>query len=131
MWGKPGTDGTDPDFSRQELGERPVCPHIPIIARNTICEITINGHTKLLALRGNRDKQPHMLLDSTTRHELDVENGCTYDVEIHTVSWFSYWKWAWGAADPGYRLAMQISLISFALGLIGLILGLLPLITHH
>jgi hypothetical protein len=101
------------------------------IARNTICEITINGHTKLLALRGNRDKQPHILLDSTTRHELDVESGCTYDVEIHKVSWLSYWKWAWGAADPGYRLAMQISLISFALGLIGLILGVLPLVTHH
>jgi len=101
------------------------------VARNTICEVTIAGKTKLLALRGCRDKDPKILLDSSTRIELSVEVGQTYDVTIHRVRWFGYWKWAWGAADPAYRLTTQISLISLALGVIGLILGLLPLMLAH
>jgi hypothetical protein len=101
------------------------------VARNTICKVTINGRTKLLALRGCKDKEPKILLDSSTRTELGLEVGQTYEVTIRRVHWFGYWKWAWGAADPAYRLTTQISLISLTLGVIGLILGLLPLITPH
>jgi hypothetical protein len=101
------------------------------VARNTICSVTINGKTKLLALRGCRDKEPKILLDSSTRHELSVEVGQNCEVSIQRVHWFGYWKWAWGAADPAYRLTAQISLISLALGVIGLILGALPLLFAH
>jgi hypothetical protein len=101
------------------------------VARNTICKVTVGGKTKLLALRGCRDKEPKILLDSSTRLELGLEVEQSYEVSIHKVHWFGYWKWAWGAADPGYRLTAQISLISLALGVIGLILGLLPLLLPH
>jgi hypothetical protein len=110
-------------FRKTESGEH--------VARNAICKLTVGGKTKLLALRGCRDKEPKILLDSSTRSELGLEVEQSYEVSIQKVHWFGYWKWAWGAADPAYRLTAQISLISLALGVIGLILGLLPLLLPH
>jgi hypothetical protein len=101
------------------------------VDRNTICKVTVGGKSKLLALRGCREKEPKLLLDSSTRHELDLEVEKSYEVEIHRAGWFGYWRWAWGAADPAYRLTAQISLISLGLGVIGLFLGLLPLLLPH
>jgi hypothetical protein len=98
------------------------------IARNTICKVTVGNKSKRLALRGCRERDARLQLDSSTRIELGVEPGQSYEVKIQRVHWLGYWLWAWGAADPSYRLTAQISLISLGLGVIGLILGLLPLI---
>ncbi len=35
------------------------------------------------------------------------------------VGWLGYWRWAWDAADPAYRVSAQISLISLFLGVLG------------
>ncbi|HXM60185.1 MAG TPA: hypothetical protein VN950_04960 [Terriglobales bacterium] len=96
------------------------------VDKHAICKVTIGIKTKLLALRGCRDlDDPRIHLDATTRTDLDVKVGQSYEVTIHPVRWFGYWKWAWGAADPAYRLTAQISLLSLVLGVIGLLLGAL------
>jgi hypothetical protein len=107
------------DYRRTESGDR--------IKRNTICKVTIGRKSKKLALRGSPVKEAQILLDSPTRHELEVQVGQSYDVKIQRVRWLGYWQWAWSAADPSYRLTAQISLISLALGVIGLLLGALSL----
>ena len=97
------------------------------IRRATICNVTIGDKNKLLALRGCRDRDARILLDSSTRLDLDVQVGESYEVELHRVGWLGYWRWAWDAADPAYRVPAQISLISLVLGVIGLLLGALSL----
>ncbi len=101
------------------------------IRRAKICEVTINGKTRLLAVRGCEEKDARILVDSPTRHKLDIDVGKSYEVKLRPVWWFGYWKWAWSAADPAYRVPAQISLISLVLGIIGLFLGLWPIISPH
>lgn len=101
------------------------------IRRAKICEVTVNGKSKLLAVRGCPENDARILVDSPTRHELDIDVEKLYGVELRPVWWYGYWKWAWNAADPAYRVPAQISLISLALGIIGLFLGLWPIISPH
>ena len=116
------------------------------IRRAKICTVTIRAAAaspardthKLLAIRGCPEKDARILLDSPTRHELDVVVGESYEVELRPVGWLGYWRWAWNAADPAYRVPAQISLISLTLGVIGLLLGALslwpivePWLKHH
>jgi hypothetical protein len=98
------------------------------IRRATICNVTINGKTKLLAVRGCPEKDARILIDSPTRHEFDIEVGSSHEVELRPVKWLGYWKWAWQAADPAYRIPAQISLVSLILGIIGLLLGAWPVV---
>lgn len=98
------------------------------IHRNTICNVSIGNKSKLLVIRGWRIDDPAIALDSSTLEDLGVELGGTYDVTLTPVFWAGYWRWAWGAADPAYRIAAQISIISLALGVIGLALGIIALI---
>jgi hypothetical protein len=99
------------------------------IRRAKICKVTIGEKQKLLAVRGCLEKDARILLDSPTRIDLGVRAGESYEVELCPVGWLGYWRWAWAAADPAYRVPAQISLISLILGVIGLILGVLPLLS--
>jgi hypothetical protein len=98
------------------------------IRRAKICNVTVGGKQKLLAIRGWPEKEALILLDSPTRNQLGVAVGEAYEFQVRPVKWLGYWRWAWGAADPAYRVPAQISLISLVLGVIGLVLGLLPFI---
>lgn len=103
------------------------------IRRNKICDVTIGGKHKLLAIRGCSEKDARILLDSPTRLELAVRVGDSCEVDLNPVRWLGYWRWAWNASDPAYRVPAQISLISLILGVIGLFLGALalwPLVPH-
>ena len=96
------------------------------IRRGTICRVSIGGKHKLLTVRGCRATDPRILLDSPTRIALGkLQAGTLHDVELRPVGSMGYWRWAWGAADPAYRVPAQISLISLVLGIIGLVLGIL------
>src|SRR5580698_9493238 len=93
------------------------------IHRSTICKVRIGDKQKLLAIRGLPSREPEILLDSSTRGDFGVSLGQECTVELHPVGWLGYWRWAWNAADPGYRVPAQISVISLILGVIGLIIG--------
>jgi hypothetical protein len=97
------------------------------IRRAKICEVTIGDKHKLLAIRGCHENDARILLDSPTRFEFNLRVGTSYEIELRPVGWFGYWRWAWNAADPAYRVPAQISMISLILGIIGLFLGVLSL----
>jgi hypothetical protein len=99
------------------------------IRRAKICKVTVGEKHKLLAVRGCPEPDARILLDSPTRSELGMRVGESYTVELRPVWWLGYLRWAWGAADPAYRVPAQISLVSLVLGVIGLLLGVLPLLT--
>jgi hypothetical protein len=98
------------------------------IRRAKICKVIIGDKHKLLSIHGCQEKDAVILMDSITRDDLGVHKGNAYEVVLQPVRWLGYLRWAWGAADPAYRVPAQISLISLILGLIGLFLGLLGLI---
>jgi hypothetical protein len=101
------------------------------IRRAKICEVTINGKSKLLSVLGCSEKDARILVDSPTRDDLEIEAEHPYEVKLRPVWWYGYWKWAWNAADPAYRVPAQISMISFLLGVIALFLALWPIISPH
>ena len=98
------------------------------IRRAKICNVIIGDKQKLLSIHGCPKNDAIILMDAITRHDLGVHAGDSYEVVLRPVKWWGYLRWAWGAADPAYRVPAQISLISLILGFIGLLLGLLGLI---
>lgn len=97
------------------------------IRRAEICDVTIGDKHRLLAIHGCPIKDARILLDSPTRIYFDVEIGSSYEVKLCPVGWFGYWRWAWKASEPAYRVPAQISLVSLFLGVVGLLLGALSL----
>ena len=74
------------------------------IHRGKICNVIIGDKKKLLAIRGWPEKDVVILMDSPTRLDLGIKVGTSYEMELHLVKWLGYWRWAWGAADPAYRV---------------------------
>ena len=92
----------------------------------TICTVTVGSKSKRLSIRGwDETDDPVILLDRTTRLELGVEIGQTYEVALKPVTLVGSWIWACRSADPAYRFPAQMSLISLALGVISLALGVI------
>lgn len=97
-------------------------------SRSKVCKVIVGDKHKLLAIHGSPEKDARIMLDSPTRIDLGhLKVGSSYDVELRPVGWLGYWRWAWNASEPAYRVPAQISLISLVLGVIGLLLGALSL----
>jgi hypothetical protein len=95
-----------------------------------ICLISVGGKSKWVIARGLKIEQGVVRMDQNVRAELDVNVGDICDFKLSRISWLKSLWFPWKASDPIYRIPAQLSLISFALGLIGLILGLVPLVHH-
>jgi hypothetical protein len=97
------------------------------IRRGQICDVTISGKHKLLAIRGCSPtaKDARIQLDHPTQSDLDVQPGDSCEVEFRPTGLMGYLRWGWRAIDPSYRVPFQISMVSFFLGLVGLLLGIL------
>lgn len=68
-------------------------------------------------------------LDLETRERLgNLALNTEYEFKIHRSTWVERVTWAWAATDPAYRIASKISIVSFILGIIGLILGVLSFV---
>lgn len=98
------------------------------IHRGSICEITINGRRKLLTVRGWDEGGDVIMLDQSTRQHFDIHAGDIHEVQLKRGGWIAHVRWAWNAADPGYRIPFQISMVSLALGLVGLLLGVISML---
>ena len=99
------------------------------IGKAEICNVTIGNKHKLLTVRPCKEgvSDASIFIDFPTRVDLGVELGVTYEVEVRRVRWLGYWRWAWNASDPSYRIPLQIRLVSLILGFIGLFLGALSI----
>lgn len=59
---------------------------------------------------------------------LDLEHEETHLLNVTPARWYSLYAWYWRHPDPGYRVAMQLAMVSIGLGVVGLALGILSLI---
>jgi hypothetical protein len=102
--------------------------HRRAIKAGQICSIIANGATVLAAARGApKNDVKGIWLGDERIHKLHLKEGAQADFEIKKARWDQQFTWLWYATDPANRTAGRLGVISFALGLIGLTLGLIPL----
>jgi hypothetical protein len=97
------------------------------VRRGAVCKLIVNRRSKLVTVHGCPLRGARIQIDSKLRTDLGLDQGCSYEFELRLISWTGYWRWAWTASDPAYRVPAQMSLISLVLGLIGLLLGLISI----
>jgi hypothetical protein len=101
------------------------------IARGHVVRIHANGQCGYVVVRGYDYKanEPHdglIFVDSTWRGKLKLEVDESYEVTLERVGRLADWLWIWRANDPLIRIPAQISLISFFLGILALLLAIPP-----
>ena len=96
--------------------------HIP---RGCICRISTGGKSKWVIVHGREIDDNAIEMDVNLRLALAVKKNHPYSFEIKRICWpLSLW-FPWKASDPIYRIPAQLSLISFILGLVLGLAGLL------
>jgi len=102
--------------------------HIP---RGSICRIAVGDKSKWVIVHGREPDDRDIQMDLNVRLALDVEEDQNYDFMIDRLSWIRSLWFPWKASDPMYRLPAQLSLVSFFLGVIlgvaGILLGVFPI----
>ncbi len=101
------------------------------IRRGTICRITVGDRSKWVIVHGRRADDAVIEMDLNVRIALDVDAGKPYAFTLDRLTWIRSLWFPWKASDPIYRLPAQLSIVSFLLGVIlgvlGIIVGLVPL----
>jgi hypothetical protein len=101
--------------------------HIP---RGKICRITVGKNSKWVIVHGREPKDNVIQMDLTTRLALEVETEQPYEFSLDQLPWIKTLWFPWKASDPMYRLPAQLSIVSFflgvVLGVLGIIVGLMP-----
>lgn len=105
------------------------------IHRGTICRISCNECSKWVIVAGLRPQTdgPRVIqMDLNVRLALGVDVGEECNFQLDHLSWMSRLWFPWRASDPGYRAPAQLAFISLFLGtflgLVGIVLGILPLL---
>ena len=95
------------------------------IHEGQICQIMVNGKTKLVSIRGLEDEPKTTIrVDELTQLQLGLIPNETYDFEITPVGWVGKWLWAWRFADPAARFGTRAQLSSVVLGVMSAVLAL-------
>lgn len=104
--------------------------HRPGVSAGRILTVECNGVFVPLVARGAHDNsRDEIWLDLETRGRLGgLKPNVAYNFKLHTATWSECMRWAWSATDPAYRIPAKISLISVALGVVGLFLGIVSLL---
>ena len=105
------------------------------IHRGTICKITRNGKSKWVIVRGREPDDNRVEMDLNVRRALGVKVGETHLFVLEQLPWLQSLWFPWKASDPMYRLPAQLSIVSFLigvlLGVLGILVGLLPFLGKH
>lgn len=95
------------------------------IHEGQICKLTVDGKSKLVAIRGvEDDPKTTIRVDELTQIQLGLIPGQTYSFEITPVGWVGEWLWAWRFADPAARFGARAQLSSVVLGIMSALLAL-------
>jgi hypothetical protein len=101
--------------------------HIP---RGAICRITVGDRSKWVIVHGRESDDEVIQMDLNVRLALDVKTRQAYDFTLDRISWIKSLWFPWKASDPIYRVPAQLSLVSFflgvVLGVLGILVGLIP-----
>jgi hypothetical protein len=105
------------------------------ISRGKVCRISVGEKSKWVIVHGREPSDSVIQMDLNTRLVLEVDTGQTYEFTLERLSWIRSLWFPWKASDPMYRLPAQLSLVSFFLGVIfgvlGIIVGLMPIFEEH
>ena len=71
--------------------------------------------------------EPAIHLDEKTRQALGLEEGREAEFTVRKVGWPGQFLWAWRAADPAYRIAARLGLLSVLLGLAGFAIAVITM----
>lgn len=107
------------DMVRINIKDRP-CQ----IGRHEIISLRVGNRRKLVTVRGN-NVAGTINVDIDNREDLGVVLDQTFEFELKRARWWEKVVWQWGATDPAVQQSARIAALSFVLGLIGLILGLI------
>jgi len=100
------------------------------IRRGAICRITMGDKSKWVIVHGRESDDEVIQMDLNVRLALGVKTKQAYDFTLDRISWLKSLWFPWKASDPIYRLPAQLSLVSFflgvVLGVLGILVGLVP-----
>jgi hypothetical protein len=100
------------------------------IPSGAICNLSANGHSRLVVVRGSYDSRVSecdwIRLDETTREHLGgLRWKEPYFFELVEANW---WQrnicWPWSTTEPISRIAAQLSIVSLMLGVIAFLVTL-------
>lgn len=101
------------------------------IPRGKVCRISVGDKSKWVIVHGRIPDNKFIEMDLNVRIALGVDVNETHEFILHRFSWIRSLWFPWKASDPIYRLPAQLSLVSFFLGVIlgvfGIVVGLIPL----
>lgn len=101
--------------------------HIP---RGKVCRISVGNRSKWVIVHGREPSDNVIQMDLTSRLALEIDADQSYDFNLDQLSWLRSLWFPWKASDPMYRLPAQLSIVSFLLGVVlgvlGIIVGLKP-----
>lgn len=101
-----------------------------LIKEGTLCKVTTGQRSAYLFVRGARDiGDPIIQLDDYTREKLKLKLGEVHAFQFEEVSNWGMLCWAWSATEPAYRISARLAVIGLVLGIAGLALGVLSLVT--
>ena len=96
------------------------------IRSGQLCRVSKNGK-HIYGIARHTGDRTRISLDSAQRRALDVRAGEEADFQFRQLTWFEEINWVWHATDPITRTAARLGILSFWLGIIGLVLGALSL----
>lgn len=104
--------------------------HRPGLRAGGLIAIETNGRKIVAAVRGpTGNKSNTISLDTEFRERLNVKLGLEYEFTISKAGVFDSFIWGWKSSDPAKRVAMRLGLTSVAMGMVGLLLGCVSLIS--
>lgn len=69
-------------------------------------------------------------IDYDQKEALALRGGAeTFEISVSPATYASIVRWYWNHQDPGMMLATRLGVLGFGLGIVGILLGLLPLVT--
>jgi len=95
-----------------------------IIPEGEVCKLSTSGRSVFVLIRGKGETaEAAVWLDERTRNCLGVSAGHQAEFTVERAGLIGQFRWAWNAAEPSYRVAARLAVVSVILGLIGLLLG--------
>jgi hypothetical protein len=105
------------------------------IKRGTICRLSVGQKSKWVIVHGREADEKVIQMDLNTRLALELKEGGAYDFTITRLTWLRSLWFPWKVSDPIFRVPAQLALISLilgvVLGLIGILVGLVPIYEEH
>jgi hypothetical protein len=92
----------------------------------------VGGLNTIVAVRGLDDADRESIrMDLETRRRLQVSLQKEYDFTIKRIWPWQAVMWACRSSDPALRVATWIAVLSFALGVLSIVISVIPFVTKH